>query len=83
MGEKQKLIKKERSFSGPIRWLNTYQIPYRGNKVICNFFDKNFHAGKTDQYSNLRKEIVKRYEGFGPVESPANLRADLSIQENK
>ena len=27
MGEKQKLIKKkERIFSGPKRWLNTYQI---------------------------------------------------------
>ena len=35
------------------------------------------------QYSKLRKEMAKKYESFGPIETPANPRADLSFQERK
>ena len=31
----------------------------------------------------LQKEMMKRYEGFDPVETSANPRADLSVQERK
>ena len=52
-------------------------------KVMCNFSDKDFDADKTVRYSKLRKEMGKKYEGFGPIEIPANPRAALSIQERK
>ena len=52
-------------------------------KVICYFSEKDFDADKTVRYSKLRKGMAKKYEGFGPIEIPANPRADLSIQERK
>ena len=52
-------------------------------KVIYDFSEKDFDADKTVQYSKLRKEMVKKHEGFGPDETPANPRAELSIQERK
>ena len=55
----------------------------RRYKVICDFSGKDFDADKTVQYSKLRKEMAKKYEGFGPVETTINPRADLSIQESK
>ena len=55
----------------------------RRYKVICDFSEKDFDADKTVQYSKLRKEMAKKYEGFGPVETTINPRADLSIQESK
>ena len=38
------------------------------------------HMGEKQK---LQKEIKKRYEGFDLAETPANPRADLSIQERK
>ena len=52
-------------------------------KVMCEFYEKDFDADKTVQYSKLRIEMVKKYEGFGPVEIPGNPRANISIQEMK
>ena len=52
-------------------------------KVMCDFYRKDFDANKTVQDSKLRKEMANKYEGFGPIEIPANPRADLSIQERK
>ena len=39
---------------------------------MCDFSGKDFDADKTGQYSKLRKEMVKKYERFGPIETPAN-----------
>ena len=50
---------------------------------MCEFSGKDFDPDKTVQDSKLRKEMAKLYEGFGPIEIPANPRADLSIQERK
>ena len=52
-------------------------------KVMCEFSEKDFDAGKTVRYGKLRKEIGEKYEGFGPIEIPVNPRVDLSIQERK
>ena len=54
-------------------------------KVMCDFYrkGKDFDANKTVQYNKLRKEMAKKYEGFSPVEIPANPRTDLSIQGRK
>ena len=38
------------------------------------------HMGEKQK---LQKEMKKKYESFDPVETPANPRADLSIQERK
>ena len=59
-----------------IDWLKRY-------KVMCDFSGKDFDANKTVQYSKLRKKMMKKYEAFGPIETPAKPRADLSIQERK
>ena len=56
--------------------------PQRYN-VMYDFSGKDFNAGKTVQYSKLPKEMAKKYESFGPIETTANPRADLSIQERK
>ena len=45
-------------------------------KVICNFSGKDFDPDKTVQDSKLRKEMAKKYEGSGPIETPANPIAD-------
>ena len=37
----------------------------------------------TKLFSTLQKEMTKKYEGFGPIEVPANPRADIFIQERK
>ena len=50
-------------------------------KIKCDFSGKDFDPYKTVQYSELPKEMAKKYEGFGSIEIPANPRADLSIQE--
>ena len=50
---------------------------------MYDFSGKDFDAGKTVQYSKLPKEMAKKYESFGPIETTANPRADLSIQERK
>ena len=50
---------------------------------MCDFSGKDFDANKTIQYSKLQKEMAKKYEGFGPVETAINPRADLLIQERK
>ena len=52
-------------------------------KVMCDFSEKDFDDDKPVQYWNQRKEMAKKYEGFGPIEIPAYPRADLSIQERK
>ena len=52
-------------------------------KVMFDFSVKDFSAEKTVQYSTLRKEMAKIYEGFAPAETSANPRADLSFQEKK
>ena len=52
-------------------------------RVIHHFSGKDFDAYKTVQYSKLRKEMAKKYESFGPTETPANPRVDLSIQQRK
>ena len=49
---------------------------------MCEFSGKNFDVDKTVQYSNLRKEMAKKYESM-KVQTPANPRADLLIQERK
>ena len=36
---------------------------------MCDFSGKDFDADKTVQYSKLQKEMGKKYEGFGPVET--------------
>ena len=41
---------------------------------------KKKHVGEKQK---LQKEMKKRYKGSDPVETPGNLRADLSIQERK
>ena len=50
---------------------------------MCDFSGKDFDANKTIQYSKLQKEMAKKYEGLGPVETAINPRADLLIQERK
>ena len=50
-------------------------------KVMCDFSGKDFDADKTFQYKKLQKQMAKKYEGFGPIETAANPRADLSIHE--
>ena len=50
---------------------------------MYDFSGKDFDAYKTVQYSKSQKEMVKMYESFGTTETPANRRADLSIQERK
>ena len=50
---------------------------------MCDFFGKNFDTDKTIQYSKLRKEMAKKDEAFGPIKTPTNARADLSIEERK
>ena len=50
---------------------------------MYDFSEKDFDADKTVWYSKLQKEMGKKYEGFGPIEIPANPRADSSIQEKK
>ena len=52
-------------------------------KVMSDFSGKDFDSDKTVQYSKLGKEMVKKYESLGPIETPTNLRADLSIQEKR
>ena len=56
--------------------------PQRYN-VMYDFSGKDFDAGKTVQYSKLPKEMAKKYESFGPIETTANPGADLSVQERK
>ena len=56
--------------------------PQRYN-VMYDFSGKDFDAGKTVHYSKLPKEMAKKYESFGPIETTANPGADLSIQERK
>ena len=50
---------------------------------MCDFSEKDSDDDKTVLYCNQRKEMTKKYECFGPIEIPANPRADLSIQERK
>lgn len=45
--------------------------------VMSDFSRKKFDADKTVQYSTLQKEMVKMYEGLGPVETAVNPTADL------
>ena len=52
-------------------------------KVMYDFSERESDADKTVRYSKLRKEMRKKYEGFGPIEILASPRADLSIQERK
>ena len=53
------------------------------HKVMREFSGKDSDTNKTVQYSKLRKEMAKKYEGVGPIETPDNTRVDLSIQEGK
>ena len=50
---------------------------------MCEFSEKDFDDDKTVLYCKQRKEVAKKYEGFGPIEIPANPRTDLAIQERK
>ena len=69
---KQKLInKKERWTKGMVEYLLDSLKIY---KVMCDFSGKNFDAVKIWR---------KKYEGFGPIKTPANPRADLSIPVRK
>ena len=52
-------------------------------KVICYFSEKDFDADKTVRYSKLRKGMAKKYEGFGPIEIPANPRADYQFRRGR
>ena len=45
-------------------------------KLTYNFSEKDFDTDKTVLDSKLRKEMAKKYEGFGPIETSANPRAD-------
>ena len=56
--------------------LKTYKVTY-------DFSGKDFDADKTVHYSKLRNEMAKKYKSLAPIETPANPRADLSIQERK
>ena len=56
--------------------LKTYKVTY-------DFSGKDFDADKTVHYSKLRNEMAKKYKSFAPIETLANPRADLSIQERK
>ena len=44
---------------------------------------KDFDVDKIVHYSKQRKEIPKWDESISPVQTPANPRADLLIQERK
>ena len=44
---------------------------------------KDFDVDKIAQYSKQRKEIPKQHESISPVQTPANPRAELLIQERK
>ena len=44
---------------------------------------KDFNVDKIAQYSKQRKEIPKQHESISPVQTPANPRAELLIQERK
>ena len=52
-------------------------------KVMCDFSWKDLDPVKTFPYNELRIEMATKYEGFSPIETAANPRADLSIQERK
>ena len=39
--------------------------------------------GRETTTKKLQKELKKRYEGFDPVETPANPRANLLVQDKK
>ena len=43
---------------------------------------KKAHGRETTK-KKLRKKLKKRYEGFDPVETPANPRANLLVQDKK
>ena len=44
---------------------------------------KDFDVGKIVQCSKHRKEMPKQNESISPVQTPANPRTDLLIQERK
>ena len=83
MGQKQKLIKKKEKFQWTEEMVEYLLDSLKRYKVMCDFSEKDFDAGKTVRHSKLRKEIREKQEGFGPIEIPVNPRADLSIQERK
>ena len=39
--------------------------------------------GRETTKKKLQKKLKKRYEGFDPVETPANPRANLLVQDKK
>ena len=43
---------------------------------------KKAHGRETTK-KKLQKKLKKRYEGFDPVETPANPRANLLVQDKK
>ena len=83
MGEKQNLIKKRKKFQWTKEMVEYLLDSLKSYKVMFDFSVKDFSAEKTVQYSTLRKEMAKNYDGCAPGETSANPKADLSIQEKK
>eukprot|EP00794_Sanderia_malayensis_P008482 gene8482-9386_t len=55
-------------------------------KVQCEFSNKDFDADKTFQYSQLRKEMAKKFrEGFGPesVSEPPKPQIEMTKEERQ
>ena len=84
MGEKEKLIRRKRkTFRGTEEIVEYFLDSLKRCKVIGGLSGKNFDAGKIFQYSKQRKETPKQHESISTVQTPANPRAELLIQERK
>ena len=60
MGQKQKLIKKKEKFQWTEEMIEYLLDSLKRYKVICEFSEKDFDAGKTVRYSKLRKEMGEK-----------------------
>lgn len=47
-------------------------------KITCDYSGTDFDADKHQQYQHVRKEIAKKYKGFGPLDAIGRSNHDLS-----
>ena len=52
-------------------------------KILCEYQNTDFDADKTNQYIQLRKEMTKKFEGFGPLEPIRFKKNDMLTKEEK
>ena len=60
--ERKNLIWSDEMINNSVAWWKSYKIP-------CDYSGIDFNAEKTQQYAHVRKEMAKKYEGFGPVDA--------------